>query len=302
MLSVYAPQVGRPNVEKEDFRNKLEDIITSIDEGDGIIIAGDLNCHIGSNNAGYKNIMGAYGYGNQNDGVFLLDICENHNRRIANSYFRKDGEKLITYKSGNISTQLDLILWRSRRDVNLINCKAIPGEECLTHHRFVRADFKIQNFQRKKWKGMKKLKVWKLKDENTRQQFLEEVSVGALSFNGTWNSAKTLMLRAREMTCGRTTGRRGEVRETWWWIDEVKRVIEEKKMAYKTWQRTSLEADKRRYQACNNRAKKEVAKAKVAASRTWSEDLDTEDGRQKMFKAAKQMRDRKDVIGANYIR
>ena len=74
-------------------------------------------------------------------------------------------------------------------------------------------------------------------------------------------------------------------------------------MAYKTWQRTSLEADKRRYQACNNRAKKEVAKAKVAASRTWSEDLDTEEDRQKMFKVVKQMRrDQKDVIGANYIR
>ena len=304
VLSVYAPQVGRPNAEKEDFRNKLEDIITSIDEVDGIIIAGDLNCHIGSSNVGYENIMGAYGYGNQNDdGVALLDICNNHNLRIANSYFCKDDEKLITYKSGNISTQLDLILWRSRRDVNLINCKAIPGEECLTQHRLVRADFKIKNFQRKKWKGMKKLKVWKLKDENTRQQFLEEVSVGALSFNGTWNSAKTIMLRACEKTCGRTTGRRGEKRETWWWNDEVERVIKEKQMAYKTWQRSSLEADKRRYQACNNRVKKEVAKAKVAASRTWSEDLDTEEGRQKMFKVAKQMRrDQKDVIGANYIR
>jgi len=68
---------------------------------DGIIIAGDLNCHIGSGNVGYENIMGAYGYVNQNDdGVALLDICNNHNLRIANSYFRKDNEKLITYKSG----------------------------------------------------------------------------------------------------------------------------------------------------------------------------------------------------------
>ena len=36
------------------------------------------------------------------------------------------------------------------------------------------------------------------------------------------------------------------------------------------------------------------------ASRAWSEDLDTEDGRKKMFKAAKQMRkDNKDKVGAN---
>ena len=83
----------------------------------------------------------------------------------------------------------------------------------------------------------------------------------------------------------------------------VESVIKEKKIAYKKWQRTLLETDKRQYQACNKRAKKEVAKAKESASRTWSEDLDTEDGRQKMFKVAKQMRkDQKDVIGANYIR
>ena len=215
VFSVYAPQVGRPIVEKEDFRNKLEDIISAIDEVDGIIIAGDLNCHIGSNNAGYENIMGLYGFGVQNDdGLALLDMCNNHCLKIANSYFRKDNEKLITYKSGENATQLDLILWRSRRDLNLVNCKAIPGEECLTQHRLVRADFKIQNFQRKKWRGIKKLKVWKLREENTRQQFVQEVSDGALCFDGTWDNAKIIMLRACEKTCGRTSGKRGKERET----------------------------------------------------------------------------------------
>ena len=88
VLSVYAPQVGRPIAEKEDFRNKLEDIITSIDENDGIIVAGDLNCHIGSNNAGYENIMGRYGFGDRNDdGLALLDMFNNHGLKIANTYF-----------------------------------------------------------------------------------------------------------------------------------------------------------------------------------------------------------------------
>ena len=304
VLSVYAPQVGRPITEKEDFRNRLEDIISSIDETDGIIVAGDLNCHIGSNNVGYENIMGLYGFGDRNDdGLALLDLCNNHRLKIANSYFRKNPEKLITYKSGDTATQLDLVLWRPRRDLNLTNCKAIPGEECLTQHRLVRADFKIQGLQRKEWRGIKKLKVWKLQEQDTRQEFLQEVSRGSRSFDGTWAKARSIMLQACEKSCGRTSGRRGKERETWWWSDTVARAIKEKKVAYKTWQRTLLLADKHLYQACNKRAKKEVAKAKEIASRMWSEDLDTEDGRKKMFKVAKQIRkDQKDIVGANFIR
>ena len=46
---VYVPQVGRSNEEKDQFRDELEDIISNVPDRDGLIIAGDLNCHIGSN-------------------------------------------------------------------------------------------------------------------------------------------------------------------------------------------------------------------------------------------------------------
>ena len=49
--------------------------------------------------------------------------------------------------------------------------------------------------------------------------------------------------------------------------------------------------------------KKEVGKAKDAKWRSWSNDLHTAGGRNKMFKLAQQMkRDKKDVLGANFIR
>ena len=150
---------------------------------------------------------------------------------------------------------------------------------------------------------LKKLKVWKLKDEVTQREFSREVEAGAALFNGTWEETEDIMLKACEKTCGRTMGKRGQERETWWWNDEIERLIKEKKQTYKAWQASLLEADKRQYRIMNNRVKKEVAKAKEAAWRSWSDDLNTVEGRNKMFKLAQQMkRDKKDVLGANYIR
>ena len=304
VFSVYAPQVGRTTAEKDEFREKLEDTLASVNDNEGIIIGGDLNCHLGIDNTGYEEVMGLYGYGVQNeDGVALLDICKNHRLKVANTVFRKDPEKLITYKSGGVSTQLDLILWKPRLDISLINCKVIPGEECLTQHRLVRADFKLKKWRKKKWRGPKKIKAWRLKNPDVRQEFYEEVLAQAAEFDGTWGKAESIMIEAGEKTCGRTSGGRGRERESWWWSDEAESVIEEKKAAYKVWQRTLLDTDKLRYRQINNRAKKVVAKAKESAWRAWSEDLYTAAGQHKMFKMAKQMRkDRKDVLGSNFIR
>ena len=59
--------------------------------------------------------MGLSGYGDQkDDGVALLDLCKNHHLQVANIYFWKDREKLITYKSGDASTQLHYVLHRPR--------------------------------------------------------------------------------------------------------------------------------------------------------------------------------------------
>ena len=304
ILSVYAPQTGRPDAEKEDFREKLEDILANMSDVESVIVGGDLNCHIGSSNSGYEDVMGMYGYGIQNaDGVAILDICKNHCLKVANTYFRKDPEKLITYKSGNAATQIDLILWKAKLNINLLNCKAIPGEECLTQHRLVRADFKLKDWKKKKWTGLKKLKLWRLKTPEVCQEFSQEVLSSAEDFDGTWGSVETIMIRACEKTCGRTKGTRGRERESWWWNDDVEAVIAEKKAAYKVWQRTLANSDKMRYRQVNNRARKAVAKAKKEAWISWSEDLGTAAGQQKMFKIARQMRkDQKDVLGTNFIR
>ena len=150
---------------------------------------------------------------------------------------------------------------------------------------------------------MKKIKTWRLKNPDVQQEFTQEMEAHASTFDGTWESAESILIKASEKTCGRTKGGRGRERESWWWNSEVETVIKEKKAAYKQWQRSLLNQDKHRYRQINNMCKKIVAKAKETAWKTWSEDLNRAAGQQKMYKMAKQMRmDKKDILGSNFIR
>ena len=177
-FSVYAPQQGRPEEEKQQFREQLEDEISGIPATDILIISGDLNAHIGQRREGFEDEMGIYGFGERNgEGEELLGLCQANNLRIVNTWFKKKAEHLITYKSGDVATQIDYILMRKSEVVKVKNCKVIPGEACITQHRLLCADLCVRHMKRPKMKnGEKRIKVWKLKDEQTRRHFEERLT------------------------------------------------------------------------------------------------------------------------------
>ncbi|KAK3886115.1 hypothetical protein Pcinc_009692 [Petrolisthes cinctipes] len=105
IFSVYAPQLDE---EKEEFREKLSDRISEVSRGDIVIVAGDMNAHIGRDNGGYEEVMGGYGIGQRNkEGEQKLQLCQLHNLRIWNTWFMKREQHLITFKSGDSATQID---------------------------------------------------------------------------------------------------------------------------------------------------------------------------------------------------
>ena len=53
--------------------------------------------------------------------------------------------------------------------------------------------------------------------------------------------------------------------ETWWWNDNVQKVIQAKKMAKKIWETSRRQEGKDRYRQANKEAKKSVATTKALA-------------------------------------
>ena len=111
IYSLYAPQVGRPQIEKDEFWDLVEEEVARVPSGEGLMLAGDVNAHIGSDRDGYEDVIGPYGFGSRNpEGGTLLSLFKNHELRVLNSFFKKDREKKITYKSGGAETEIDLIV------------------------------------------------------------------------------------------------------------------------------------------------------------------------------------------------
>ena len=304
ILSLYAPQVGRTLQEKAEFWERVEDELGRIPDSEIILVGGDVNGHIGDENMGYEEVMGMHGYGERNnEGETVLDVCKFHRLRILNTYFEKEEEKLVTYKSGDHKTQIDLLMMRGTAGVVCTDCHTIPGEECVTQHRPVRASINVRDFKRKKYKRDKKIKVWKLSDPERRLEYQEKLKRSMETCHGNMEQLEKNLLNTCREVCGETTGRRGRERETWWWCEEVQEIIKVKKAAFKRWQRTRNEEDRTEYQRRKREAKAAVSRAKREAWRRWSEDLNTREGRNKLFRVASQMRkDKKDIQGANFIK
>jgi hypothetical protein len=71
---------------------------------------------------------------------------------------------LITFSSGQHSSQIDFVLIRREERPNWMDCKVIPGECVVTQHKLLVADFRFQIYVRRD-RDMKitRTRWWKLK-------------------------------------------------------------------------------------------------------------------------------------------
>ena len=134
---------------------------------------------------------------------------------------------------------------------------------------------------------MKRLKTWKLKNKETRLEYGNYFVKKTSENDYNWEKVQREILAASKDVCRE---RAGMERETWWRSEQVRSLIEKKKTAFKVWQTTRNNSDKERYQARKREAKRCVAQARRRAWQEWTEYLDTIEGRNKMFRAAAQMR------------
>ena len=71
-----------------------------IPDDEKLIVAGDMNGHVGEQGDGFQGVHGGHGFGTRNiEGEMLLEFADSMDMLLANTFFRKCDSKLITYKS-----------------------------------------------------------------------------------------------------------------------------------------------------------------------------------------------------------
>ena len=157
---------------------------------------------------------------------------------------------------------------------------------------------------RYKEKFTPKLKTWKLKETETQKQFANEV-VEIWNQNkegGTWERYKDCVLKATEKTCGWTKGKRRHG-ETWWWNENVKQAIDDKKRAYKDMLKEKTDSAREEYKIKKKEAKRAVAIAKREETLEVMDELSKDKSSGRLYKISKQMKqERVDVVGCKCIK
>lgn len=127
ILQCYAPTEMAKETKKMEFYKQMVETIKKCNKKDMIVIMGDLNAKVGSDNRDAQQVMGCYGTGERNEnGDLLVEFCANHALVIGGTLFsHKDCHK-NTWISPDVRTenQIDHIIVSGRWKKSLMDVRA----------------------------------------------------------------------------------------------------------------------------------------------------------------------------------
>ena len=115
VIQVYALTSNAEEAEIECFYEDLRDLLEYTPKKDALLIIGDRNAKVGSQET--PGVTGKLGFGVQNEaGQRLIEFCQENRLVIANTLFQQHKRRLYTWTSpdGQYRNQIDYILCSKR--------------------------------------------------------------------------------------------------------------------------------------------------------------------------------------------
>ena len=121
--------------------------------------------------------------------------------------------------------------------MKIVDTKAVVEECAATQHKMLVSTIIV----RTEWRFLKvveKIKWWKLKDRNMKNEFKTEViDSGILGGQQDWQKVTEKIRSIARMELGKTSGKANslthQINETWWWNQEVQEKFKDKRKAKK---------------------------------------------------------------------
>ena len=237
IIQVYAPHNEKEDAEKEQFYQELQETVDECNKNDIIIIMGDLNAKVGSDNSGYERTMGIHGLGTQNEnGERLCEFCQMNGLVITGTLFpHKDIHKATWVSAdGKSKNQIDHLLisgqWRS----SVLDSRAQRGADVNSDHYLMKTRIKLRlSTHRNNNKVKPRLDLGRLQDEETKKRYCEAVrkKLGETrneseDIEEVWEQQKNAYVKAAEEVIGYKKGKNKPwiSSNTWKLIDERKNI------------------------------------------------------------------------------
>ena len=278
VICVYAPTMSNTAEIKEQFYRKLTEVIENIAVEDKLIILGDLNARVGSDNRIHGPVIGKFGKGNRNsNGEMLINFCAQFDLIITNTYFKQPERNYYTWKHPRSKDYhlLDYVIIRREHRTDIMNTKAMRGPECDTDHYLVSAKFQFQIAQKKRKKATTlrgKLNVKSLKNPITKTELQEEITrkMSHLErtddLNKKWGNLKGAIQDASKSILGYTHKKNQD------WFDdnkeEITEILEKRKQAYNNLLNRETRIHKEEFKKIKTEAQR---KSRELKNKWWTE-------------------------------
>ena len=179
VIQTYAPTNDAVDEEKDGFYNQLRGTISSCNRHDMIVLMGDVNAKIGSNNANREEVMGKFGVGVMNDNAErLCDFCSANGLIITGALFSHKEIHKLTWRSpdGKTVNQIDHVIVNGRMRTSVLDTRVMREADVYSDHYLLRTRIRLKLA----WvEGMKKARVGfdvrELQSDEIRRKYNIEV-------------------------------------------------------------------------------------------------------------------------------
>ena len=182
IISAYAPTLSYADEEKEAFYQLLSNTLHATPQSDKLLLLGDFNARVGSNNSAWPSVLGPHGMGKENsNGLLLLTLCSEEGLSITNTLFEQPEIHKATWMHPRSKHWhlIDFVITRRRDISDILITRAMRGADCWTDHIMLRckASFRIAGKHRKQPSSVKKkLDVNKLNSPQIQQELRNALS------------------------------------------------------------------------------------------------------------------------------
>jgi len=126
------------------FWNELFHLVNCIPHNEMVVLAGDMNGHVGNSNVGYDGTHDGFGYGVRNAvSSRILEFADGIHLVICNTLFMKKKSKLVTCVAGSVKSMVDYIIVLQRDRAKVRHIKVIANEECMPKHKLLVMDMQF---------------------------------------------------------------------------------------------------------------------------------------------------------------
>ena len=181
VIQVYAPNTGDPDEVADEFYDELQHAVNTTPSSDMLVIMGDFNAKVGSDNENWQDNIGKFGYGERNNrGELLLHFCASNGLFITNTCFKQSkAAREWTWESpdGSYHNKIDYILVSRKMRSSVTNSRSFPSADIGSDHQLIITNIKLKLKAKKKQPNiMKRYDVSRLKSPTIKSSY--ETSIG----------------------------------------------------------------------------------------------------------------------------